>query len=80
MLEKSCKFDTDLCYLFIDFNQAYDTVFRDKLCNILEKLSALLKLIILMKTHQHASQGARNDFRAVPNQSEKYRRVKGVQC
>lgn len=46
--EEQIEFNFDMFHIFIDFGQEFDTILLDKLYDIFEELSVLLKLINLV--------------------------------
>jgi DNA-binding transcriptional regulator PaaX len=49
ILEKVCEYQVDLHQLYIDYKQAYDTIHRAKLVEIMKEFGISMKLVRLVK-------------------------------
>jgi hypothetical protein len=49
ILEKTCEHKVDIHQLYIDYKQAYDTINRTELVEIMKEFGIPMKLVILVK-------------------------------
>jgi hypothetical protein len=49
ILERTCECKVDIHQLFIDYKQAYDTINRAELVEIMKEFGILMKLVRLVK-------------------------------
>jgi hypothetical protein len=49
MLEKACEYNVDMHQLYIDYKQAYDSINRAQLVEIMKELGITKKLVRLVK-------------------------------
>jgi len=49
ILERACDYKVDIHQLYIDYKQAYDTINRAELVEIMKELGIPMKLVILVK-------------------------------
>jgi hypothetical protein len=49
ILEKACEYRVDIHQLYIDYKQAYDTIYRAELVEIMKEFGIPMKLVRLVK-------------------------------